>query len=472
VLAGCVVYEGLTRLGNGLQILPGLASKWEMSNDHTTYTFHLNDAHWQDGRPVTSDDVKFTLLRVSAKYGPKFLAAGKFIKAIDTPDPRTVVIRLSQPFGPFLFSLACEQNAAILPEHLFPNDDILGASVNAKPVGSGPFKFTEWVRGDHISFARNDNYWNAGEPHLDQVVLKIVPDTSARVLALRAGDVDYISYYYFPLSAVSTFKGNKAFNFREVSYPNDEIMIVNTRNKPFGTPAVRQALLTALDRDFIVRTVFYGLGKPAISAIDSKLAGFYDPAVNYAKTYAYNVARARKLLDDAGFPAGADGTRFSLRLVFDPSRPEYTTMAQVLQRYWGAIGVKVVLQPSERAIMLKRVYTDYDFDVTLQNYTTSGDPALGVARAYTTDAIHPGQTFNNASGYSNPKVDELFAKGRDAATKEERAKYYFAVQEILARDLPTIPYYEQAQLDASSARLHGTEKYGIYPWWGSLWLEP
>jgi peptide/nickel transport system substrate-binding protein len=122
-------------------------------------------------------------------------------------------------------------------------------------------------------------------------------------------------------------------------------------------------------------------------------------------------------------------------------------------------------------VVLKRVYADYDFDVTLQNYTTSGDPALGISRIYATESINKGSTFNNASGYSNPDVDELFAKGRDAPTEPERAKFYFKVQEILARDLPTLTIHQQAEIDAASAKLRGLWHGANYMWWDDVWLE-
>ena len=115
VLTGCMLYDGLVRFAEGFRIVPSLAKRWEIGADGLTYTFHLVTANWSDGQPLTSDDVKYTLLEVSSKYGSKFAAPGKAIKDIKTPDAQTVVVTLSKPFGPFLFSLACEQNAAILP---------------------------------------------------------------------------------------------------------------------------------------------------------------------------------------------------------------------------------------------------------------------------------------------------------------------------------------------------------------------
>ena len=472
VFAGCILYDALVRFGEGFRIVPSLAKSWEVAPDGLTYTFHLTAATWSDGKPVTADDVKFTLLEVSAKYGPKFIAAGQAIRDISTPDPLTVVIRLSKPFGPFLFSLACEQNAAILPAHILRGADVLKHPATlTTPVSNGPFQLTGWVRGDRLTFSRNQKYWGKGEPFLDRIIMKIMPDSSARVLALQAGEVDYIDQYYFPLSAASVLANDPRFVLGKVGYAGNNLIILNTRQPSLKDARVRQALLIALDRNYIVKNVFLGNGQVAAGPIDTRIKWAYNPAVNYEKMYAYDPARAAALLDQAGMPRGPDGTRFTLRLSFDTGRAEYTSWAQAIQSYWQAVGIKVVLEGAERPVVLKRVYTDYDFDATLQNYSTSGDPALGIWRAYATSAIKQGQAFNNATGYSNPKVDALFDNGRDASGQAQRAKYYYQVQEILARDLPILTIHQNVQVGASSARLHGVWQAGFYQWWHRAWLQ-
>ncbi len=471
LLTGCMLYDGLVRFAEGFRIVPALAKSWEIAPDGLTYTLHLQSATWSDGVPMTSEDVKFTLTEVSAKYGSKFLAPGKAIAAIDTPDPQTVVIHLARPFGPFLFSLACEQNAAILPAHVFRGSEVLkNPASQSQPVGQGPFRLAEWVRGDHLTLERNPTYWTKDQPYLDRIVIKIIPDPSARLLALQSGEVDYIDQYYFPLSAYALLNADPRFSLREVSYPSVDLIILNVRKPPLDQAKVRQALLTAIDRNYVLRYVFLGTGQSGKSIMDTRLGWPYNPAVDYDKLYPYDPSRAAALLDEAGLPAGADGTRFTLRLSFDTGRAEYTALAQALQRFWLAVGIKTVLEGAERPVVLKRVYADYDFDATLQNYSTAGDPALGVSRAYTSEAIRQGQNFNNASGYSNAEVDALFDKGRDAASQQERARYYFKVQEVLARDLPVLTIHQQAQIGVSRVELHNQWKAAVYQWWQEIWL--
>ena len=471
VAASCLIYDALVRFKTGFEIIPSLAKSWTISEDGRVYTFDLQAANWHDGKPVTSEDVKFTLEEISSKHGPRFHTAGQFIERIETPDPLKVVITLKQPFGPFLFSLACEQNAAIMPAHILRGADVLKhEAILTKPVGNGPFKIAEWVRGDHITLVRNPDYWRKGEPYLDRVVIKIMPDTSARVLALRAGEVDYIVPDYMPLSSVQMVRRSPQFSTQEVSYPGSDIIILNTKHEALGKREVRQALLTAIDRQFIHDKVFYGLGGIARSSFDTRLWA-YNAAVDYQKMYAFDPAKARQMLDAAGFPVGPNGSRFTIRLLFETAKPEWLPAAQALQRFWQDVGVRVVLEGAERPVILKRVYSDYDFEATLQTYTTLGDPALGIARTYVTSSIQQGTTFNNASRYSNPEIDKLFDAGRNASVQAERARIYNQVQEILARDLPVLNLHQQPQYAVASTRLQGLWQAANQQWWGSVWIK-
>jgi peptide/nickel transport system substrate-binding protein len=472
LFVGCMIYEGLIRYGEGFKIMPELAKSWDISSDGLTYTFHLEKASFSDGQPVTSEDVKFSLTQASAKFGPHFTVPGGYISDIATPDAQTVVIKLSRPFAPFLFSLACEQNAPILPAHIFQGSDILKSDATlSKPVGSGPFELTDWVRGDHLTLERNPNFHHEGQPYLDKIVVKIMPDSAARILALRSGEIDFIDEYYFPLSAYQQFASDPNYVLKDVGFPGDDLIIINTKRPRIDDPKVCQALLTAIDRNFVHKSVFFVVGGVAVSSFDTRLAWAYNPAVNYEKMYPYDPKRAAQLLDEAGVKAGPDGTRFSMSLSFDSGRPEYTSLAQALQRYWQDVGIKVVLDGAERPVVLKRVYSDYDFDTTLQNYTTSGDPVLGIARLYVTSSIKQGTTFNNAARYSNPEIDDLFLKGQNRSTQEDRAEVYFKVQEVLARDLPVLTIHQQPQIDVATSHLKDLFLGASYIWWSNVWMQ-
>ena len=472
VMVGCMIYDGLVRFAPGFAIVPGLAKSWEISPDGLTYTFHLSDSKWLDGQSVTSADVAFTLTQISAKYGPKFAAAGRAIDHVDTPDPLTAVVHLKQSFGPFLFSLVCEQNTGIMPKHIFDGSDILkNPALTDKPVGSGPFRFVEWQRGDHVTVERNPTYRLAPQPYLDRIVLRDIPDSAARVLALQAGEIDFIEEFYFPLNFYRTLSADKRFQIHEVGYGADDLVALNVKHKPFDDAAVRQALLTAIDRDYIHKNVHFGTGAVENSAIDSRLKFAVNPAVNLSTMYPYDPAHARQMLDAAGFKPGADGTRFPLKLAFRSSRAEELQEAQVIARNWRDVGIKVEMAQYEGPVFDQKVFKSYDFDAAVMNYSNGGDPALGVSRLYTSDAINPNAAYLNSSQYANPEVDRLFNEGRDAPTQALRAQAYYKVSEILAKELPVLPLHEQAQIDVAGANVQDAFLAAHYPWYGNIWMK-
>jgi peptide/nickel transport system substrate-binding protein len=472
VSVGSLIYEALTRIDETFEPVPSLAESWTVSADNLTYTFKLIKTNWHDGTPFTSRDVKFTLENVSAKYGAKFRAAASHIKQITTPDDATVVIELSSPFGPMLFSLSSYANAAILPAHVFEGTDVLtNPATLSKPIGTGPFMMKDWVRSQTITLERNPHYWRKGLPYLDQIVFRMVPDTSARVLALKAGEIDYIYFYYFSAEQYSQIAGDPKIQVRERGTPEDHLVIWNTRRAPFDQVKVRQALFTAIDREYIKKAVFQNLGSVMQGAIDSRIAWANDPAINLGQMYPYDPQNAAAMLDEAGVKPGADGKRLKINLVYDSADSSNERQAQVLHSMWQKIGVDVAFNGLTRNMMLPRVFTDWDFDATLQAYSTAGDPALGVSRLYVTSAIRKAP-FVNASGYSNPEVDQLFEQGAAAAVQAERAAAYEQVEKVLAADLPVFPVWQTALLNVASTRVQGKWAWSTgYDYWDEVWMK-
>jgi peptide/nickel transport system substrate-binding protein len=472
VSVGSLVYDALTRLDENFQVVPHLASSWTVSPDQLTYTFNLVTATWHDGKPLTSRDVKFTLETVAAKYGAKFAAAAAHIDTIATPDDRTVVVTLKSPFGPFLFSVSGYTNAAIMPEHIYAGRDVLtNPATLANPIGTGPFMLKEWVRGQTITLVRNPNYWKPGLPYLDQIVFRMIPDTASRILALKAGEVDYIYFYYFSASQYPQVANDPNLQFRERGAPEDHLILFNVRRPPFDDVRVRQALFTAIDREFIKKAVFQNLGTVMQSAINSHLAWAHNPEVNLGQIYPYDPDKAATMLDAAGLKLGPDGTRFELRLVYDSTDAAKERQMQALSSMWGRIGVKLIPQGGTRNVILPQVYTDWNFDATLQAYSTGGDPAIGTSRLYITSAIRKAP-FVNASGYSNPDVDKLFATGAELADQAKRAEAYKQVQVILARDLPVFPLWETALINVAIKSVAGKWAWSTgYDYWDEVWIE-
>lgn len=451
---GCQIYQSMVDLDGGFRPKPVLAKSWTVSPDALTYTFDLFEAKWHDGKPFTSADVKFSLLEVSSKLKSSFQSAAKVIDSIETPDPRKVVIKLKQPFGPFLMSLACEQGGALLPKHLFEGSDPLkNPASSSAPIGTGPFKMTEWKRGDYIRLVKSTDYWEPGKPYHDEIVVKIITQAAARIQALQAGEVDLVQA--FPANSMDAVKSDPKLKVEaSTQTPSINWAFFNTTKKPFDDKRVRQAIMMATDRDYIVKNAFFSIGSVGVAPITTEFAWLTDPAIDYRKMYPFDPAKANALLDEAGVKRGPDGKRFSMKVTtYVGQYPEFIQVASAMKSMWQAVGIEANSDPMEGATLVKRVFEDRDFDFTLLAYGTLGDPALGVARAFTKAGI--GRGFGNPSGYSKPEVDALFLEGERAATLEGRGEAYKKVQAILADDLPGITLRQYNQNDAATKKLQG-----------------
>jgi peptide/nickel transport system substrate-binding protein len=469
---GSLIYEGVTRIEEDFSVGPDLAESWTVSPDQLTYTFKLVQAKWHDGRDLTSEDVKFTIESVSSKYAARFKAAADLIASVSAPDPRTVVVVLKEPYGPFLFSMSAYGGCAVVPKHVFEGTNILEnpASLD-KPVGTGPFMLKEWRRGDRLVLERHPNYWRPNRPYLDQIVLKIIPDGGTRVLALKAGEVDYSYFYFFPPSRIPEAQADPKLQLREQAVPQDKVLIWNTRRKPFDDPLVRQAIYRATNMPYIHKVVYQGLGSVMKNHMDSRLAWAHDPGIDLTQMYPFNIEAAKAALEQAGVKAGSGGHRLDVRLAFDSTDTDFGRMSQVLASMWGQAGIKVVFQGTPRNAMLEQVFTNWDFDATLQAYSTGGDPALGVSRLYVSSAIQK-RPFLNVSGYSNPEVDKGFEDGARLSETQERGRHYKSVAPILARDLPLFPLWQTASINVASRRVQGKWAWSTgYSHWEDVWID-
>ncbi len=467
---GCMIYQGLIDVGLDYRPKPVLAKSWSISPDGKTYTFDLIKVNWQDGKPLTSDDVKFTLLEISSKYATTFRPAAERIQSIDTPTPDRVVINLKESFGPMMISLACDRGGAIMPAHIYRGTDARANPATAeKPVGTGPFKLAERKHGDYLRLVKNKDYWEPGKPYLDEIVVKIITQATSRVQALQAEEVDLVPG--FPYSSKAAILANPKLKIVESDTTSSNILFFNTARKPLDNKKVRQALYMAIDRNYILKNAFFDVGKVSKNPMTTEIGWINNPKVDLDAMYPFDPAKANALLDEAGVKRGADGKRFPLKIVeFANEYPELIQVAQILKTMWGAVGVDVTIELRENATIIKQIFTDRDFDVHMNAYGTYSDPALGIARSYVTTL---GNMVNgNPSGYSNPEVDELFLKGERATAIEDRAPHYQKVQEIIAEDVPAITLRQYTTLNAFAARLWSVHRHAQGNGrWGGAWLD-
>ncbi|GAC1325489.1 MAG: ABC transporter substrate-binding protein [Chloroflexota bacterium] len=444
------VFEGLVWLDQNYTPQPDLATAWHISPDGKTYTFSLRQGvTWHDGQPFTSADVKYTFEQVLAKYHPRTSTTFKQLGVtVDMPDPQTAVVNLQQPFAPFLVQMSVFE-APILPKHLYDGSDPTTNPINQAPVGTGPFKFTEWNRGSTIKVVRNNQYWDTGKPYLDSIIFQVVPLPANRSTGLETGELDFVLDFYLPKADVGRLSSNASLiSKRGQGAPAIDFLMFNTRNQVLANKAVRQALALAVNRDTQVQQAMSGLGRPGYGAFGDGFHWLLSPDDNYTNRYPVDTARAKSMLAASNMPGDT-----SLRLTYDAARANQNTGAQIIADNLRQIGINVDLQPLERTVMIDKVFTQKDFDLTLQSFFSSGDPSIGYHRLYLTNT--GAAPFVNASGYSNPQVDDLLAKASTAPTQADRVSYYQKLQTMLNEDLPSLILYDEAGVDFATQKLNG-----------------
>jgi len=467
IRAASGLYSALIWLNEKFEAQPDLADSWTISPDGLRYEFKLNkNARFHDGSPVTSADVKYTMEEVSGKYNS--LSSGIFqaIARIDTPDANTIVLNLKGPSAVMLQSLGLG-NMAILPKKLYEGSDPRNNARNSNPIGSGPFKFKEWVKGDHVTLVRNDDYYRPPLPYLDQFVSKVIPDGGARVIAFQKGEIDYIDGANLPRELVPDLLKVPGVQFWDhAGLAGVQLMHFNLKKKPLDDLRVRQAIAYGINQREAVEKAYFNVAAVAsVSHIPADLTAFHDPNTKLPK---YDVAKANALLDEAGQRKGPDGIRFRLRSTYVATNDPDRRSAEVVRDNLKDLGIAVDLQPRDAAAIGKEVYTDNNFDLHNVQLTSNGDPAIGIVRWFTTGGI--GVTFGNASTYANSELDKLFADAATTIDVAKRKDLYFKAQAILARDLPAFPIVDRGQMDFARPEAGGVFK-SPYNYWvpGMMW---
>jgi peptide/nickel transport system substrate-binding protein len=457
--SGAPVYLPLFAVRPDEKVEPLLAESWTISPDGKEYVFKLRPGvTWHDGKPFTSADVKFSIENINSKLHPTGRGAFKALQSIETPEDLTVKFILSRPSAVFMNGLDISYGS-ILPKHLWEGTNYVTNEHNFKPVGTGPYKMVEYVRGSHIRYERNERFFMPGKPEFDELILKIIPEPAARIAAFQNGEVDMIYHGALPMvegDRLSKLRGVKVKkpSMRGPAY----LAIFNVRKAPLNEVKVRQAIAHAIDRQYLRDNVNAGY--------TIKMIGHVPPAslLHNAnlKDYALDVATANRLLDEAGYPKKADGIRFTLDLLWPTHDNGVTKMAAVIEQNLAAVGIKLNLKPLDRATLNQRGYVGLQFDMIVETYAQGPDPDLGVERLYNSNNIRtPPAPFTNSSGYSNPEVDRLFDEQRVMVDATERKKIYDRIQEILWRDLPVLPIYSYAPPNAYRAS-HVEGLYDFY----------
>ncbi len=465
------VYNTLVRLDPKGQVIPALAQSWDISADGLTYTFKLHSGvKWHDGKPFAAADVAWSLWNVNKKYNGPASGLLEAVEKIEAVDDLTVAFKLKYPYPPLLRGLAYFNSSTILPKHIFDNgQDPRENPANLKPIGTGPFVFKEYSKGSHVIFERNPDYHLKGLPNVDRLVFQIIPNEAARGLALQKGDVDFIPYYAMPLGEVEALRTDPkvAVTFAKRMIAGEFMAFLNTRQGPLAKKEVRQALYYAMNREELLAKAGFGYGKISAGPISSEQPIFYTDQVRH---YGFDPAKAETMLDAAGYPRGADGKRFKLRVSFDLKEGPMNDTARLMRVQFAAVGVDLDIQGMDSGAWRNSAFQQWDFDITMGSFSTGPDPAVGVERLYTCRNIEK-LMARNASGYCNPALDEIFAQAGREQDEAKRVALYHQVQNILAEDAPHwwlwdryYPIAFNAELDGILDDLTGYGAFDVVKW--------
>lgn len=470
-ISGKIVEPLIDKSYDGL--VPVLATEWSGSEDGLTINVKLREGvNWHDGEPFTCDDVSFTAMEMWKPLLNYSSALQANLESVDCPDPHTAVFNYSKPMPLDLFVAAMPDLGHPMPKHLYEGTDILNNKYNTAPVGTGPFKFVEYERGQYVMAEKNEDYWREGYPYLDRIVWRFIKDKSAAAAALEAGEVHETGFNGLSMADIVRLSEDDRFDVGTQGYENNvahSTVEFNHRNPILADLKVRQAIYHGLDIDYAIDTIMRGFAAPGRGPIPTTGAANYTDDVT---TYPYDVALAKKMLDEAGYPVGDDGFRFKLR-----HRPapwgEYTQLwGEYFAQAMREIDIEVELIANDAPGFLNGVYRDYDFDTANGWHQFRSDPAVSTM-VWLRSGQTPGTPWTNQFGWQSDEMDTMIDTAASELDPKARADLYHAIQAKAMDELPVFFAIEHPFISVTSKKLmnhHNTPRWNSSSWY-DLWLD-
>ena len=429
------MFEGLVKPTAEGDIVPAVASAVSKSDDGTQYTFTLRDGvKFHNGNPVTMDDVVYSIERrwkdtdTAAQLG-----ALSVIDHLDT-DGANLTITLSEPSNEFL--------AAVMNAYIIPKDYTDHAT---NPIGTGPYKFVSYTVEHSLVVERFADYW--GTPaKIETVTFKIEKGADGLVRGLQSGALDFVAH----LSSDQTAQlGKDDFNIMQGSMNLVQALYLNNAEKPFDDVRVRQALCYAVDKQQLLEKAFDGYGIPLGTSMLPSMGKYYDDSLT--DYYPHDVAKAKELLAEAGYPNG-----FSMTITVVNQYTPHVNTATVLVEQLKEVGITATIDPVENAVWMDEVYQNRKFQSTVTGLTTDNMTARKLLERF-------GSTFGkNFTNYSNAEYDEILAKALTETDDAKQTEYYKALERNLTENAANVYLQDMADLVAVRSGLSGLTFYPIY----------
>jgi len=453
------VYDTLVMFDSSLQIVPGLAESWEVSEDGLTWTFHLREGvRFHDGDTLQASDVVFSINRIKdpAVASPR---ADDFavVADIQAPDELTVVMTLSEPFSPLLSKLAHSLNVIVSEDVVREHGDL-----QQVVVGTGPFRFVEYVPQTRLVLERNPDFWGTDAegnrlPYLDGIVFQFYPDPTARTTAIQTGSVDFIEYV--PSADVDILRadpnievvGGLSANFRSIYF--------NVERPPFDDVNVRRAIAYAIDEQAIVDLALFGTGGVPATGTTIPASNYY--GIDSSPYIGRDVEAARAALAASAYPEG-----FEFDLYVTSTYDFLRTPAEVIQANLAEIGIRANIVAEDWSIYLPKAL-EGDFAATILGESGQSDPDDFLFNVFYTG------NGGNLGNFSDPELDRLLEEGRRVADQEQRRQVYVQAQERILDLVPHVFLFHSSQFEALRRDVRGFEHFPNTSYLGlrTAWLD-
>jgi len=444
------IYETLLNYGDqDTTINPGLAEKWDVSDDYLKYTFHLRQGvKFHDGTDFNADAVVYNFNRwmngndeqfpYYSMFGGYKNDEGHVIKEVKAVDENTVEFDLKRPQAPFLKNIAMSAFGIASPAAI----EKYGDDFRNNPVGTGPFKFVEWKQNDKIVLEKNPDYWQKGLPKLNKLIFRVIPENAARLNALTKGEIDVMDG--LNNSDEDTVKNNPDLQVIERPSNNIGYIGLNTTKKPLDNKLVRQAINHAVDKKTIIDAFYGGKALPAKNPLPPSIEGYNDAI----QEYPYDLEKAKALLKEAGYEKGFEIDLWAMP-VARPYMPEAQKVAEVIQESLSKIGIKAKIQSVDWATYLEKARKG-ELDIFMLGWTgDNGDPDNFIYTLLDKDSIGS----NNYAQYSNDELHDILIEAQTEADQAKRNELYKKAQEIIHEDAPWVPLVHSTPLLAAAKDL-------------------
>lgn len=473
-----LVYSPLILLDENNEYQPGLAEKYEFSDDKLTLTFNLRKGvKWHDGEEFTADDVAFTFTSIAdPKYtGSRFNEISKIagakeyhdgkadsVSGIKVIDSNTISFTYTEVYAPALSNFS---QRGIIPKHIWSKVDIADwenqSDLLNKPVGTGSFKLTDFKPDQYVELVKNDSYFG-GAPKIDKFIFKVT-NTETELSELAKGDLDVVTLSSIKEDELKELK-DQGIEIAEKPSANYQFMTMNSNREFFKDKKVRQAITYAINRKAMMNSLIGEHGQVVNAPLS--LAGWAYPESGL-NSYDYNLDKAKELLKDAGWNENngvleKDGKKFEVELIVPTGNKSREQSAPIIQQNLKDVGITVNITTMDIASAMAKTKGEGDYDMALLGFTLEVDP--GDADRYWSSSIANGSQFN-FSNFINSKSDELIDKATKTVDREERKQIYAEWAKLLNEEVPYVFLYSANDVRAYNPKLEGYKysAYSVFP---------